>query len=166
MKSYTLKNLPRYAVYDHFDSPLGKHTIIASHEGLHAVLWEEDDEKNFLGLSRNQNNKILLETKIQLSEYFQHKRKIFDLPIATTGTDFQLKTWEILSKIPYGMTMTYGEQAQKLGDKNKARAVGAANGLNPISIIIPCHRVVGANGKLTGFRGGMDRKQFLLDFEK
>lgn len=101
----------------------------------------------------------------QLGEYFDGKRKDFDLPISATGTVFQQIVWEKLREIPYGMTITYGELAQQIGDPDAARAVGTANSCNPISIIIPCHRVIGGTGKLIGYAGGLWRKQWLLEHE-
>ncbi|MFZ9630225.1 MAG: methylated-DNA--[protein]-cysteine S-methyltransferase, partial [Ilumatobacteraceae bacterium] len=103
---------------------------------------------------------------VQLGEYFDGRRREFDVPLDPHGTDFQLAVWRVLRTIPYGTTMTYGEQARALGDANKARAVGAANGRNPISVIVPCHRVVGGNGSLTGFAGGLDAKSWLLAHER
>ncbi len=102
----------------------------------------------------------------QLSEYFSNQRQSFNLPLAPTGTDFQKQVWQQLHDIPFGQTVSYGVLAQSLGQPNASRAVGAANGRNPISIIVPCHRVVAADGKLTGYAGGMKRKQWLLRHEK
>jgi methylated-DNA-[protein]-cysteine S-methyltransferase len=102
----------------------------------------------------------------QLGEYFDGERRNFDLPLDPAGTDFQQSAWVALRSIPYGTTVSYGEQAEQMGDKRKARAVGAANGRNPISIIVPCHRVVGSNGALTGFAGGIDTKRWLLSHER
>ena len=102
---------------------------------------------------------------IQLREYFNRQRKEFDLPLEILGTDFQKKVWDELTKIPYGETISYGELANRMGDKNLMRAVAAANGANPIPIIIPCHRVIGADGSLTGYGGGLDVKQKLLELE-
>jgi len=163
--------LPENATYDEMNSPVGKLMMIASLKGLHAVLWENDCqhstvEKVMNTLNQSKNERTLVQTKLQLTEYFQGKRKIFDLPLVLDGTHFQLQVWNQLQKIPYAMTMTYAEQAEKIGDRNKARAVGIANGFNPISIIIPCHRVIGSNGQLTGFRGGLEKKAFLLQLEK
>jgi methylated-DNA-[protein]-cysteine S-methyltransferase len=163
--------LPSDAVYDEINSPVGKLTLIASGQGLHAILWDVDHhnpnyEKMISDLRQSKKEKTILKTTHQLAEYFQGKRKIFDLPLVHNGTDFQRKAWEQLLKIPYAATISYGEQAAKIGDKNKARAVGMANGLNPISIVIPCHRVIGRNGQLTGFGGGLDKKQYLLNLER
>jgi len=166
-----LRFITNDAVYDYMDSPVGKLTIIASHEGLHAVLWDNDLQDLrystvIANLKQSKSNPVIIETKKQLNEYFQGKRKIFDLPIKPNGTDFQIQAWEQLSKIPYATTISYKTQAERVGDKNKARAVGMANGKNPISIIIPCHRVVGSNGDLVGFAGGLDKKDYLLKLEK
>ncbi|HYP39237.1 MAG TPA: methylated-DNA--[protein]-cysteine S-methyltransferase, partial [Chloroflexia bacterium] len=105
------------------------------------------------------------EAKRQLSEYFSGTLTRFDLPLAPQGTQFQGRVWEELQKIPYGTTISYGELARRIGNANASRAVGLANGRNPISIIVPCHRVIGANGKLTGYGGGLPRKQARLAFE-
>lgn len=170
-KLKALTNLPSDAVYDEINSPVGKLAIIASSEGLHAVLWEIyrknlEWESITKGLSKAKNNKIIKNTEQQLCEYFQGKRKTFDLPLVLRGTKFQVQAWKQLLKIPYSKTITYGQQAQRIGNKNKARAVGMANGLNQISIIVPCHRVIGSNGKLVGFGGGLDNKAYLLNLEK
>lgn len=166
-----VKFLPENATYDEMNSPVGKLTIIGSLKGLHAVLWENDRqntkiEKAISDLSQSKNEPTIVQTKLQLAEYFQGKRKIFDLPLVIEGTDFQIHVWNQLQNIPYAMTMTYAEQAEKIGNRNKARAVGTANGLNPISIIIPCHRVIGSDGHLTGFGGGLEKKAFLLQLER
>ncbi len=172
MRSIQLINsLPKDAVYSQMDSPVDVLTLIGSHQGLHAVLWESDFKNqkytDLLGqLKKSEDLKIIFETKKQLSEYFLKQRKNFDLDLVLYGTEFQKKAWAELRKIPYGQTISYGEQAKRMGDKNKARAVGMANGQNPISIIIPCHRVIGSNGNLTGFGGGLDKKEFLLNLEK
>ena len=162
---------PDGATYDVMNSPVGELIIITSPKGLHAILWDIDlknpkYKKTINTLIKNKNEKTILKTKKQLTEYFQGKRRTFDLPLVLNGTDFQMKAWRQLQKIPYAKTISYGEQAARIGDKKKARAVGMANGLNPISIIIPCHRVIGSNGKLVGFGGGLDKKAFLLALEQ
>ena len=108
---------------------------------------------------------MLRRTKIQMEEYFDGLRTRFDLLYKLNGTDFQLRTWNALCKIPYGETWSYQKQASQMGNAAAARAVGQANGRNPLTILIPCHRVVGKNGTLTGYGGGIDRKQGLLDLE-
>jgi methylated-DNA-[protein]-cysteine S-methyltransferase len=102
----------------------------------------------------------------QLTEYFAGARTEFDLPLEPEGTPFQLQVWEVLRGIPFGETISYGEQARRLGDQRKSRAVGGANGRNPLSIIVPCHRVVGADGRLTGYASGVEIKQWLLEHER
>ncbi len=104
--------------------------------------------------------------EVQLGEYFAGTRRDFDLDLDPVGTDFQLRAWQVLRGIPYGRTLSYGEQAAEVGDPGAARAVGAANGRNPLSIVVPCHRVVAASGALTGFAGGLDVKAWLLDHER
>ena len=163
--------LPKDAVYDEMPSPVGNLTIITSPAGLHAVLWDNDrvdsqHKDTVTALKKSPTEKTIVATKKQLQEYFQGKRQTFDLPLVIVGTDFQQQAWQQLLKIPYACTFSYGEQAQKMGDKKKARAVGMANGRNPISIIIPCHRVIGSDGQLVGFGGGLDKKAYLLALEQ
>lgn len=165
----TIQSLPKGTTYDEMDSPVGRLTIITSQKGLHAILWDNDrltTEKIIQDFVRSDKEKTIVQTKKQLTEYFAKKRKVFDIPLVLQGTVFQIQAWKQLQKIPYGKTISYGEQATKIGDKNKARAVGMANGCNPISIIIPCHRVIGSNGHLVGFGGGLDKKAYLLELEQ
>ena len=155
--------------YHHYKSPVGKLLLIRAPLGLYALLWENDSETRVQvpeNLTRTADDPLLKETQRQLQDYFSGKLRSFTLPLAPAGTAFQIQAWKILGGIPYGETISYQEQAQKLGDKKKARAIGAANGRNPISIIVPCHRVVGKNGDLTGFAGGLQTKQYLLEFER
>ena len=147
---------------------------MASTAGLRAVLWPDDDAARVPDVARLGSRvavpiavrTIIDEVARQLAEYFEGTRTDFDLPLDPVGTEFQRTAWSALRQIPYGETVSYGEQAARMGDRNKARAVGAANGRNPISIIVPCHRVVGSNGSLTGFAGGVDTKRYLLDHER
>lgn len=153
--------------YKQINSPVGLLKLIASEDGLSAVLWENEKSgrvKIDHGME-DISNPVLLETEKQLGEYFEKKRTKFDLPLDFIGTDFQKKVWETLLTIPFGETRTYGDIARHLGDIKAVRAVGAANGKNPISIIAPCHRVIGTSGKLTGFAGGLPNKAFLLRLE-
>ena len=115
--------------------------------------------------SRSLTTGRLEDLSTQLREYFSGKRKIFDYPLAPKGTEFQLAVWNALLEIPYGATMTYAQLAHRIGRPSAIRAVGAANGANPIPVIIPCHRVIGSNGTLTGYGGGIERKQWLLALE-
>ncbi len=149
-------------------SPVGELTLVADDRGLAAILWEDDRPGRVrLGaLAEKADHPVLLETERQLGEYFAGERRSFDVPLSFAGTDFQKRVWAALLAIPFGETRSYGEIAQQLGAPGASRAVGAANGRNPISIIAPCHRVVGSNGKLTGFAGGLDAKAFLLELER
>src|SRR5262249_3392103 len=140
-------------------------------QGIHSILWESEANLDACKVilnnyEHNSEHEMITKTKQQLTEYFAGNRKVFNLPLCFAGTAFQIQTWQELYKIPYGETISYQEQARRLGDKNKARAVGMANGQNPIPIIVPCHRVIGSNGHLTGFGGGLDNKAILLQLEK
>lgn len=154
--------------YKTIASPVGALKLMASERGLYAVLFHGGRNSRVgLGdeLEQYDQHPILLKAEKQLGEYFAGKRRTFDVPLDMRGTVFQLKSWRELQKIPYGETISYGEQATRVGDRNKARAVGMANGRNPLPVIVPCHRVIGASGALTGFGGGLDIKQFLLSHE-
>lgn len=159
---------PKTYVYKFMKSPVGELKLVASDKGLAAILWEDDNPKrvrlNIAGEDRH--HPILLETERQLAEYFAGKRKTFTVKLDFAGTDFQKSVWQALLKIPFGQTRSYGEIAKSLGNAKAMRAVGAANGKNPISIIAPCHRVIGSTGKLTGFAGGLDVKARLLELER
>jgi methylated-DNA-[protein]-cysteine S-methyltransferase len=149
-------------------SPVGELTIVTSDAGLRFVLWEGEhvDGIDLGDIPRADDDPILVAARAQLTEYFAGERKQFDLPLDVVGTPFQRSVWLGLAEIPYGTTSTYGEQATRHGDPNLARAVGAANGRNPVSIVLPCHRVIGANGALVGFAGGLPAKRLLLDLEQ
>lgn len=150
------------------ESPVGVLTIVASNDGVRAVLWPDDDPKRVrvADATPDPDHPVIAVAAVQLAEYFAGVRTEFDVPLDAAGTEFQRTAWEALRTIPLGATISYGEQAARMGDRRKARAVGAANGRNPISIIVPCHRVVGASGALTGFAGGVDTKAWLLDHEQ
>ena len=139
-------------------SPIGHLTLTASEVGLCAVDWGSTRTKT-------SDNAILLAAQTQLDEYFAGTRREFDLPLDLHGTEFQNRTWSALAEIPYGTTVSYGEQARRVGVPRAARAVGAANGSNPLPIVLPCHRVIGASGALTGYGGGLDAKRWLLAHE-
>lgn len=149
-------------------SPVGTLTLVASDAGLVAVLWPDDDPRRVvLGPWREQDDHPVLRAAAdQLAEYFAGERRVFDLPFDMRGTDFQVAVWAALLAIPYGETRSYGALAQMLGRPGASRAVGAANGRNPLSIVAPCHRVVGSTGRLTGFAGGLDVKARLLALER
>jgi len=148
-------------------SPVGELTLVASGEGLAAVLWENDDPKRVRLEPRVESgdHPLLDKAGQQLDEYFAGQREAFELPLDFKGTDFQKRVWAALLTIPFGETRSYADIASQIGKPSAYRAVGAANGRNPISIVAPCHRVVGANGALTGFAGGLKAKQYLLGLE-
>lgn len=148
-------------------SPLGVLTLVAGGRGLAAVLWENDDPKRVrLGaLSEGENHPVLIEAERQLAEYFAGKRRTFSLAFDFAGTEFQKEVWRALCTIPFGETRSYARIAAQIGRPKAVRAVGAANGRNPVSIIVPCHRVIGSGGELTGFAGGLKAKEFLLRLE-
>jgi len=148
-------------------SPVGSLTLVASDKGLAAILWENDDPSRvrLAPLTEDPQHPILLETERQLGKYFAGELKQFSVLLDFQGTEFQKKVWQALLTIPFGETRSYGEIARQVGQPSAPRAVGAANGKNPISIIAPCHRVIGSTGKLTGFAGGLKAKELLLGLE-
>lgn len=148
-------------------SPVGELTLVATGHGLRAVLWPEDDGRVPLpdAMHRDDDSDVLADARRQIQEYFEGDRTTFDLPLDLRGTEFQRAAWMALAEIPYGSTASYGEQAARIGRPTAVRAIGAANGRNPLSIVLPCHRVVGSDGSLTGFAGGIDSKRLLLQHE-
>jgi O-6-methylguanine DNA methyltransferase len=153
--------------YKTMKSPVGRLKLVASERGLAAILWENDDPKRvrLAPLVEDKNQPVLLEAERQLNDYFAGKLRKFSLRFDFAGTEFQKEVWRALAAIPFGETRSYGDIARQIGRPKAVRAVGAANGRNPISIIVPCHRVIGSNGKLTGFAGGLETKAFLLKTE-
>ncbi|AQX13490.1 methylated-DNA--[protein]-cysteine S-methyltransferase [Elizabethkingia meningoseptica] len=159
---------PKQLVYKDVASPVGLVRAIASNKGLVAIIWEgEDYKRTKLSVPvKDDKHPILIQTEKELNEYFNNKRTTFDIPLDFKGTEFQIRVWEALLKIPYGVTKTYSDLARILGDIKAVRAVGGALNKNPISIIVPCHRVVGISGNLVGFAGGLNNKSILLDLEQ
>ncbi|AGE24839.1 MULTISPECIES: methylated-DNA--[protein]-cysteine S-methyltransferase [Pseudomonas] len=153
--------------YTLMPSPVGQLTLVARAGKLAAILWETERANRVrLGdLIETGDNPVLLETERQLTEYFAGTRNHFELELDFVGTDFQTQVWQALLTIPFGETRSYSQIASQIGNPTAVRAVGAANGRNPISIIAPCHRVIGASGTLTGFAGGLEAKQYLLTLE-
>jgi methylated-DNA-[protein]-cysteine S-methyltransferase len=153
--------------YKEMKSPVGKLKLVASSKALVAVLWEQErpNRVKLDTMNLDPRHPILLETERQLSEYFAGKRIQFDLPLQPDGTEFQKKVWQALREIPFGRTKSYLDLARAVGSPEASRAVGATNGKNPLSIVVPCHRVVGADGALTGFAGGLETKAALLALE-
>ncbi len=154
-------------VFIEMASPVGVLKLVATDQALVAVLWENENPKRvrLAELVEDKKHPILLETQKQLNEYFVGQRTQFDIPLDFDGTEFQKKIWQALLTIPFGETRSYKQIAEQVGNVKAVRAVGAANGRNPISIIAPCHRVVGVNGKLVGFAGGLENKSILLELE-
>ncbi|MBZ4187531.1 methylated-DNA--[protein]-cysteine S-methyltransferase [Niabella beijingensis] len=152
--------------YKEVASPTGPLRLIATAAHLVGVQWRTG-EKYVSGeqFVKEELHPLLLETERQLDDYFSGKRKLFELPVMLTGSDFQKKVWELLADIPFGKTISYGEMARRIGDIKTVRAVGGALNKNPVPIIIPCHRVIGADGKMIGFGGGVQRKTYLLNLE-
>jgi methylated-DNA-[protein]-cysteine S-methyltransferase len=144
------------------ETPVGVLTLVAGDAGLRGVLWPGESPPRDADAA---DHPVLAEAERQLHEYFAGARRTFDLPLDLVGTPFQRRAWLALATIPFATTISYGEQALRLGAPRAARAVGAANGRNPLSIVLPCHRVVGASGALTGYGGGLDAKRHLLDHE-
>lgn len=149
------------------DSPVGRLTLVATDQGLAAILWENDRPRRVrLNIeAEDASHPVLVETERQLAEYFSGRRKAFTLALDLAGTAFQRRVWEALLTIPFGETRSYGQIARQIGSPTALRAVGAANGRNPVAIVAPCHRVIGATGRLTGFAGGLEAKARLLALE-
>lgn len=148
------------------DSPVGPLLLAASDDGLHAIEFNRSRHPVPRGRDwREGDHPLLREARRQLDEYFAGRRRAFELPLAPHGTGFQREVWHALATIPYGETLSYAQLAARVGRPRAMRAVGAANGRNPLPIVLPCHRVIGADGSLTGFGGGLDTKRFLLELE-
>lgn len=148
------------------DTPIGPLGLLAGDDGLRMIRFHAEADLRWAGAeARVAAHPLLDAARRQLDDYFAGTRRAFDLPLAPRGTDFQLGVWRALSAIPYGDTISYAELARRIGQPSARRAVGAANGRNPLPIVVPCHRVIGADGSLTGFGGGLPTKQFLLHLE-
>jgi methylated-DNA-[protein]-cysteine S-methyltransferase len=152
--------------YVSIPSPVGPLLLAADDDGLHLVEFHSPRHPTSRGSHWTQGeNAVLRETREQLEQYFAGALRAFDLPLAPRGTPFQQGVWHALRAIPYGETISYAELARRIGKPSAMRAVGAANGRNPLPIVVPCHRVIGADGSLTGFGGGLPTKRFLLELE-
>ncbi|MEY3806738.1 MAG: methylated-DNA--protein-cysteine methyltransferase [Actinomycetota bacterium] len=150
-------------------SPIGQLTVVASEVGIRRIFFATltDDQKNFLSdVEHDSRHHILEKALTQLTEYFDGVRLSFDVALDLVGTDFQRQAWLSLAAVDYGCTATYAQQAASLGRPKAVRAVGSANKMNPVPIVLPCHRIIGSNGSLTGFAGGLDTKKWLLDHER
>ena len=150
------------------DSPVGRLRLVATSRGLAAILWEHDrpNRVRLEIVAAAPEHPHLLEAQRQLTEYFAGRRTTFELPLDCRGTAFQQSVWQALRTIPFGETRSYSEIAAQIGRPRAVRAVGAANGRNPVAIVSPCHRVIGAGGALTGFAGGLEAKSYLLALER
>jgi methylated-DNA-[protein]-cysteine S-methyltransferase len=157
-------NPPRY--FTEIPSPIGRLQLRSSGDALTALYMEDHKHELARPADAKSDAAPFRAAIAQLEEYFAGERREFSLPLAAEGTDFQREVWRGLAAIPYGVTLSYGQLASAIGRPRAVRAVGLANGRNPISIIVPCHRVIGANGTLTGYGGGVERKRFLLDLER
>jgi len=153
-------------IYDYVESPIGKLLLAADDSGLRYIGFELGRHPVWIGDDWQRDHGALSAARAQLDAYFAGELMQFDLPLAAQGSEFDLRVWSELQRIPYGATLSYGELANRVGDPLAARAVGAANGRNPLPIVVPCHRVIGANGSLTGFGGGLATKKFLLEHEQ
>jgi methylated-DNA-[protein]-cysteine S-methyltransferase len=153
--------------YKLVNSPIGVLRLVASENGLVAILWKNDKPRRVrLGeVVEEPSHPVLVRTEKELKEYFAGERRVFSIPLDMRGTPFQNEVWGALLGIPFGETRSYADLAKRLGNPAASRAVGAANGRNPVAIIVPCHRVVGATGSLTGFAGGLEAKAYLLSLE-
>ena len=153
--------------YKNVNTPLGRLTLVAGGRGLAAVLWEHDDSlyEQFSDAVEQPGHPLLVQAQQELEEYFAGSRRRFTVRLAPEGTEFQNKVWDALRTIPFGETRSYRDIAGQIGSSRAVRAVGAANGRNPIPIIVPCHRVIGTDGTLTGFAGGLGIKAQLLALE-
>ena len=152
--------------YQWTESPVGRLLLVADEGGLRELLFERGRTSPTIDASWENNDPLLREAIRQLRAFFAGERQHFDLELNPQGTGFQQRVWRALQEIPFGQTISYRELARRLGNPAASRAVGLANGSNPIAIIIPCHRVIGSNGTLTGYGGGLENKRWLLDFER
>ena len=151
--------------YGWMESPVGELLIVADETTLRMISFREGRYPGKVADGWRRGGAVVANAREQLGEYFAGRRRRFDLPLAPSGTAFQLHAWQALQDIPYGATCSYGEQARAMGQPREVRAVGAANGRNPIPIVVPCHRVIGGDGRLTGYAGGLDIKKFLIELE-
>lgn len=156
----------RSLLYTSIDSPIGELLLLGDGEELHGLYMQNGHKPARIAPQWQHSAAPFADVVAQLREYFAGERVSFQTPLAMDGSGFELRVWNALTEIPYGETVSYGEIARRIGQPSAARAVGLANGRNPIGVIVPCHRVIGANGTLTGYGGGLERKQILLELER
>ncbi len=152
-------------MYTTLESPIGELLLVGNDRALHRLHMQSAPRPAAIDPRWEPSAKPFADVALQLDEYFAGARKEFDVPLALEGNPFEVEVWRELCEIPYGETISYGELARRVGDPGAARAVGVANARNPIAVIVPCHRVIGADGSLTGYGGGLERKRLLLDLE-
>jgi methylated-DNA-[protein]-cysteine S-methyltransferase len=152
-------------LYTHLESPLGELLLVGDGAALHGLYMQEGRTAFAVQPGWEAATEPFAEVRAQLDEYFAGRREEFDVPLVMTGSPFQRRVWSALREIPYGETISYGELASRVGIPSASRAVGVANGRNPVSVIVPCHRVIGADGSMTGYGGGIERKRILLELE-
>jgi methylated-DNA-[protein]-cysteine S-methyltransferase len=152
-------------IYTTMDSPIGELLLVGDGERLHRLSMQGGRRPTPINPSWERRDDAFADVRSQLTEYFDGRRHEFDVPLGLEGNEFELRVWEALCRIPYGETVSYGSIAREIGSPSAARAVGLANGRNPVAVIVPCHRVIGADGTLTGYGGGLERKRLLLDLE-
>lgn len=162
-RSPAMPSEPLY--YDEMPSPIGRLRLVADRQGLREIWFESGRHQRSPDPAWSHSAQALAFARVQLEEYFAGTRQTFALPLRPHGTPFQLAVWQELARIPYGTTISYGDLARRLGQPQAMRAVGAANGRNPLPLVLPCHRVIGSNGSLTGFGGGLPTKRYLLAME-
>lgn len=151
------------------DSPVGRLRLVATDQGLSRLLFDRhagEDSGSENGHTESDEHPVLATAAAQLSEYFAGQRREFDIPLDLAGTEFQRAAWTALAGVPYGETRSYRQQAEAIGRPKAVRAIGAANGRNPVPIVLPCHRIVGSDGSLTGYGGGLSIKEYLLNHER
>jgi O-6-methylguanine DNA methyltransferase len=166
MSSKKKQKKPETLNYDVYKSPIGLLTVLSSTHGLCEILFENESKETHVSLILNKTNPHNTKAIKELKQYFDHQLTQFTVTLDLRGTEFQKQAWTVLQQIKYGQTIPYEEQAGRLGDTKKARAVGSANGKNPLPIIIPCHRVIAKNGSMSGYSGGVTIKEWLLNHEK
>jgi methylated-DNA-[protein]-cysteine S-methyltransferase len=163
--STTTSTATTFLQYTLEDSPIGALLLVGDEQALHGLYMQDGRKPKQIESGWERSASCFADVKAQLREYFAGERLAFDLALVMDGTPFERRVWAALTEIPYGETCSYGELARRLGQPTAARAVGLANGRNPIAVIVPCHRVIGADGTLTGFGGGLERKRILLELE-
>jgi methylated-DNA-[protein]-cysteine S-methyltransferase len=152
-------------LYTQMDSPIGDLLLVGDGEALYRLDMQQGRRPTAIDPRWQRRDDAFADVRRQLTEYFDGRRRSFDVPLALRGNSFELRVWEALLEVPYGETVSYGEIARRMGRPDASRAVGLANGRNPIAVIVPCHRVIGAHGGLVGYGGGLERKRLLLDLE-